>query len=102
MVQGQKGVVEVQRGNLVGHLGVVGAAWVAVAQDDVVQPVWDDALRVHQVSDGFQHGLKHRAQSCETDAEPKDFEAKQQFDREQSNSTRHIRQTVPQVGSLAG
>lgn len=57
MVQGQKGVVEVERCNLVGHLGVVRAAGVSVAQDDVVEPVGHDALGVHQVSDGLQHGL---------------------------------------------
>lgn len=57
MVQRQKGVVEVERCDLVGHLGVVCAAGVSVAQDDVVEPVGDDALGVHQVSDGLQHGL---------------------------------------------
>lgn len=57
MVHRQKGVVEVERGDLVGHLGVVCAAGVSVAQDDVVQPVGDDALGVHQVPDGLQHGL---------------------------------------------
>lgn len=57
MVQRQKGVVEVERCDLVGHLGVVCAAGVSVAQDDVVEPVGDDALGVHQVSDGLQHSL---------------------------------------------
>lgn len=57
VVQGQEGVVEVQRGDLIGHLGVVGAAGVPVAQDDVVQPVRHHALRVHQVPDGLQHRL---------------------------------------------
>lgn len=57
MVQGQKGVVEVQCGDLIGHLGVVGATRVAVAEDDVMEPVRNDALCVHQVSDGFQDGL---------------------------------------------
>lgn len=58
MVQGQKGVVEVQRGDLIGHFGVVGTAWVAIAQDDVVEPVRNNTLCVHQVSDGLEHGLK--------------------------------------------
>lgn len=57
MVHRQKGVVEVKRWDLVGHLGVVRAAGVSVAQDDVVEPVGDDALGVHQVPDGLQHGL---------------------------------------------
>lgn len=57
MVHGQKGVIEVERRDLVGHLGVVRAAGVSVAQDDVVEPVGDDALGVHQVPDGLQHGL---------------------------------------------
>lgn len=61
MLHGQKGVVEVQRGDLVGHLGVVRAAGVSVAQDDVVEPVGDDALGVHQVPDGLQHGLTGEA-----------------------------------------
>lgn len=39
------------------------AAWVPVAKDDVVKPIRDDALSVHQVSDGLQHGLKHRDKS---------------------------------------
>ena len=60
MVQGQKGVIEVQRGDLIRHFGVVGAAWVAIAKDDVVKPVWDHTLGVHQVSDGLQHCLKPR------------------------------------------
>lgn len=60
MVQGQKGVIEVQRGNLIGHFGVVGTPRVTVAQDDVVKPVGDDALRVHQVSDGLQDGLQRK------------------------------------------
>lgn len=42
---------------MVGHLGVVGAARVAVTKDDVVEPVGDDALCVHQVSDGLKHSL---------------------------------------------
>lgn len=58
MVQGQKSVIEVQCGDLVGHFGVVGTAGVAVAEDDVVKPVWDHTLCVHQVSDGLQHCLK--------------------------------------------
>lgn len=58
MLHGQKGVVEVERRDLVGHLGVVSAAGVAVAQDDIVEPVGDDALGVHQVPDGLQHGLR--------------------------------------------
>lgn len=53
MVQRQKGVVEVERCDLVGHLGIVRAAGVTVAQDDVVEPVGDDTLGVHQVSDGL-------------------------------------------------
>lgn len=53
MVQRQKGVVEVERCDLVGHLGIVRAAGVTVAQDDVVEPVGDDTLSVHQVSDGL-------------------------------------------------
>lgn len=57
VVHRQEGVVEVESGDLVGHLGVVRAAGVAVAQDDVVEPVGDDALGVHQVSDGLQDGL---------------------------------------------
>lgn len=60
MVHGQKSVVEVERRDLVGHLGVVRAARVAIAQDDVVEPVGDDALGVHQVPDGLQHGLNNK------------------------------------------
>lgn len=60
MVDGQEGVIEVQCGDLIRHFGIVGAARVTVAEDDVVQPVGDDALRVHQVSDGLQHCLEHR------------------------------------------
>lgn len=53
MVQRQKGVIEVQRCNLVGHFGIMGTAWVSIAEDDVVEPVGDNALSVHQVSDGL-------------------------------------------------
>lgn len=53
MVKGQKRVIEVQSGDLVRHFGVVGTAWVAIAQDNVVKPVWDHALCVHEVSDGL-------------------------------------------------
>lgn len=66
VVHGQEGVVEVERGDLVGHLGVVRAAGVPVAQDDVVEPVGDDALGVHQVPDGLQHGLKGATASGES------------------------------------
>lgn len=58
VIQGEKGVVEVQCGDLIGHLGVVGAAWVPVAKNNVVKPVGDDAFCVHQVSDGLQHSLR--------------------------------------------
>ena len=44
--------------HLVGHLGVVSSARVAVAEDDVVQEIWDDALRVHQLADRLQHRLE--------------------------------------------
>lgn len=53
MVQGQKGVIEVQRGDLIRHFGIVGTALVSIAQDDVMKPVWDNTLCVHQVSDGL-------------------------------------------------
>lgn len=53
MIQGQKGVIEVQRGDLIGHFGIVGTAWVTVTKDDVMKPVWDNTFCVHQVSDGF-------------------------------------------------
>lgn len=58
MLKGKKSVVEIQRRDLIGHLGVVGAAWVTVANDDVVKPVWDNTFCVHQVSDGLQHRLQ--------------------------------------------
>lgn len=58
MVQRQKGVIEVQRGDLVWHFGVVGTAWVSIAQDNVMKPVWYHTLSVHEVSDGLQHCLK--------------------------------------------
>jgi len=58
VVQGQKGVIEVQGGDLIRHFGVMGTAWVTVAEDDVVQPVWDDTLCVHQVPDRLQDGLQ--------------------------------------------
>ena len=44
--------------DLVGHLGVVSSARVAVAEDDVVQEIGDDALRVHQLADRLQHRLE--------------------------------------------
>ena len=62
MVQRQKGVVEVQRGDLVRHFGVVGTALVAIAQDNVVKPVRDNTFCVHQVSDGLQHSLTDKRQ----------------------------------------
>ena len=41
------------------HIPCVGRGpWVPVADDDVVQPVWHDALCVHQVPDRLQHGLE--------------------------------------------
>ena len=60
MVQRQKGVIEVQRGDLIWHLGIVGTAWVAIAEDNVMKPIWDNALRVHQVPDSLQHRLKQK------------------------------------------
>lgn len=53
VVQRQKGVIEVQRWDLVRHFGVVGTAWVPIAKDNVVKPIGDNTLSVHQVSDGL-------------------------------------------------
>lgn len=66
MLEGQEGVIEVQRGDLIGHFGIVGTAGVTVAQDDVVEPVWDDALGVHQVPDGLQHRLERKPTAGKT------------------------------------
>ena len=49
MVEVEEGIVEVERRNIVGHVGVVGGAGVPVAQHDVVQPVRHHAGCVHQV-----------------------------------------------------
>ena len=57
MVQRQKGVIEVECGDLVRHFGVVGTALVAIAKDNVVKPVRDNTLCVHQVSDGLKYSL---------------------------------------------
>lgn len=53
MFQGQKGVVEVQCGDLIGHFGVVSTSWVAIAKYNVMKPVWDNTLCVHQIPDGL-------------------------------------------------
>ena len=39
-------------------LGVVCGPWVAVAQDNVMEPVWNDAVCVHEVADCLQHSLE--------------------------------------------
>lgn len=53
VVQWQERVVEVQSRDLVGHFGVVGTPRVTVAEDNVMQPVRDNTLSVHQISDGL-------------------------------------------------
>lgn len=53
VLQGQKGIVEVQSWDLVGHFGVVGTTRVTIAEDNVVQPVRDNTLGVHQISDSL-------------------------------------------------
>lgn len=57
MLDGQEGVVEVQGGNLIRHLGVMGTSRIPITQNDVVKPVGDHTLSVHEVTDGFQHSL---------------------------------------------
>lgn len=57
VIDGQEGIIEVKRGDLIGHLGVMGATGVTVSQDDVMEPVRNDTLSVHEVTDGLQHSL---------------------------------------------
>lgn len=40
------------------HVGVLGLGRVAIAQEDVMQPVWHDSVFIHQVANAFQHCLK--------------------------------------------
>ena len=58
MRETEESVVEVERGDLIGHSGVVRGCGVAVAEDNVVEPLGNDAVGVHQVSNGFQNGFE--------------------------------------------
>lgn len=49
MLEVQKGVVEVERGDVVVHVGVVSRGGVSIPEDDVMEPVGDDAVRVHHL-----------------------------------------------------
>lgn len=40
------------------HVGVLGLGRVAIAQEDVMQPVRHDSVLIHQVANAFQHCLK--------------------------------------------
>ena len=58
MIKVQEGVIEVERWDVVGHIGIVGRGRVSVAQDDVMQPVGNNTGGVHQVPDRLQHRLE--------------------------------------------
>lgn len=58
MINGQEGVIEVQGRDLIGHFGVMGTPRVTISQDDVMQPIRDNALGVHQVTYSLQHSLQ--------------------------------------------
>lgn len=58
MVVGQEGVVEVQGADGLFDLGVVGSGWVAVAEQEVPQPVGHHKVGVHEVADALEHRLE--------------------------------------------
>jgi hypothetical protein len=53
-----EGVVKIHSRVGIGHFGVVGGARVPVAQNNIVQPIRNHALRVHQLPDRLQHRLE--------------------------------------------
>mmetsp|Transcript_7163 Transcript_7163/g.14532 ORF Transcript_7163/g.14532 Transcript_7163/m.14532 type:complete len:363 (-) Transcript_7163:1954-3042(-) len=58
VVLAEEGVLEGDGGELVRHVGVVRRRRVAVPEEDVVQPLRDGALLVHQVADALQDRLE--------------------------------------------
>lgn len=60
MINRQEGVIEVQRWDLIGHFGIMGTPRVTISQDDVMKPIRDNTLSVHQVTNSFQYSLKRR------------------------------------------
>ena len=49
---------EKESANLIGHFGIMSCTRIAVTQNNVVQEVRDDALRVHQLADRFEDGFE--------------------------------------------
>lgn len=58
MVHIDESIVKIHRGYLRRHFGVVSGARIAITQDNVVQPVGNDAFCVHQFPDGLQNRLE--------------------------------------------
>jgi hypothetical protein len=58
VVHVDEGVVKIHSRVGIGHFGVVGGARVPVAQNNIVQPIRNHALRVHQLPDRLQHRLE--------------------------------------------
>lgn len=65
VLDGQEGVVEVQGGNLIWHLWVMGTTGVSITQNDVVKPVGNHTLCVHEVTNGLKHSLQAKKRNKE-------------------------------------
>lgn len=55
MVHIDESVVEIHRGYLGGHFGIVSRAGITIPQNYVVQPIGNNAFCVHQFPDGLQN-----------------------------------------------
>ena len=50
--------LEVYGAQVVGQLGVLCSCRISVAQEDVMQPVWQHCLLIHEVPNALQHRLE--------------------------------------------
>jgi hypothetical protein len=65
MLHIKKCIIPIHSFNIVRHLLVVSSSWISIANEDVMNPVRDYTLCIHQTSNSFKDSL-HRRQNITT------------------------------------